>query len=359
VYRDNTSYVIQEGVFAQAEYNRGGLSAFLSGSVSNNTYWKVDRFYYDNGTSAKGRFPGFNVKGGANWNIDERHNVFFNAGYLSRAPYMDGGYFTSLQTSNNVNAGAVNEKSMSVEVGYGFRSGFLTANVNAYFTRWMDRTTVRAYGNDYNAFVNLRGIDARHTGVELDLVARLTSALELTGMLSLGDWIWDSKATGYIYDANGQPSDGNNVVEEFGPDHKPITIDMRGVRVGNSAQTTFSVGARYRLPFGVSLWADYVHFARNWADYSIEIPSPGGDYKYHTPWMIPAAGIVDAGAGWAFDLGRMKATLTANVNNVLDQEYISDARDLNPRVAGTHDWRDVAVMYGFGRTWTLGLKIAF
>jgi outer membrane receptor protein involved in Fe transport len=361
VYRDNTGYVVQEGVFAQAEYNRNGLSVFLSGSVSNSTYWKEDRFYYagDEQTSKKTNFPGFSVKGGANYNISDRHNVFFNAGYLSRAPYMDGGYFTSIHTSNNINRDAVNEKSMSVEVGYGFRSSFLTANLNAYFTKWMDRTMVRAYGSDYNALVNLRGVDARHQGVELDVVARLTQNLELTGMLSLGDWIWDSKATGYVYDANGQPSDGNNPVEEFGPDHLPITIDMRGVRVGNSAQTSFSLGARYKLPGGVSLWADYVHYARNYADYSIEIPSPGGEYKYHTPWMIPAAGIVDAGAGWTFSFGGMKATLTANVNNLLDQEYISDARDLNPRVTGAHDWRDVAVMYGFGRTWTIGLKVNF
>jgi outer membrane receptor protein involved in Fe transport len=272
---------------------------------------------------------------------------------------MDGGYFTSISTGNNVNRDAVNEKSMSFEAGYGFRSGFLTTNLNAYYTRWMDRTMVRAYGNDYNAFVNLRGIDARHTGVELDLTARLTSALELTGMLSLGNWVWDSKATGYIYDANGQPSDGNNVVEEFGPDHKPITIDMRGVRVGNSAQSTFAAGARYDFGRGLLLWADYVHHARNYAGYRIEIPNPGSEYTYHTPWMIPAAGVVDAGAGYTFPLGSMKAALTVNVNNLLNQEYIADAIDLNPRVEGTHEWTGAAVMYGFGRTWTVALKVMF
>lgn len=245
-------------------------------------------------------------------------------------------------------------------MGYGFRSRFLKANLNVYHTRWMDRTMVRAYGNEYNAFVNLQGVDARHRGIELDFRTHLALGLELTGMLSLGDWIWDSRTTAYIYDADGQPSDGNNTVEEFGPDHKPITIDLRDVRVGNSAQTTWSAGANYTFDFGLRLWATYLHRARNYADYNIEIPTPGNSYVYHTPWKIPEAGIIDGGAGYTFRVGNIKGALTANVNNLLNQEYIADARDLAPRVVGSHDWRkDVMVMYGFGRTYTVGLKISF
>jgi outer membrane receptor protein involved in Fe transport len=218
---------------------------------------------------------------------------------------------------------------------------------------------VRAFGNDYNAFVNLRGINARHRGFELDMVARLTPQLRLTGMVSLGDWIWNSKTEGYIYDANGQPSDGNNVVEEFSPNHRPIAIDMRGVKVGNSAQTTFSLGARYNFGDAIRLWADYVHYADNYADYNIEIPNAGNTFTYHTPWKIPAAGVLNTGAGYNFNMGMMRATLTANVNNLLNQEHITDALDLTPRVAGAHDWTNVTVMYGFGRTYTIGLKVMF
>ena len=47
VYRDYDGYVMQEGVFAQAEYNKDKLSAFLAGSVSNTGYWRYDRLYYD------------------------------------------------------------------------------------------------------------------------------------------------------------------------------------------------------------------------------------------------------------------------------------------------------------------------
>lgn len=47
VYRDYDGYAMSEGVFAQAEYNKDKLSAFLAGSISNTGYWRYDRFYYD------------------------------------------------------------------------------------------------------------------------------------------------------------------------------------------------------------------------------------------------------------------------------------------------------------------------
>lgn len=360
VYRDNTGYVVQEGVFSQAEYNKDKLSVFISGSVSNSTYWKVDRFYYtkENEKSEMKSFLGFNVKGGANYNLTEEHNVFFNTGYLSRAPFMSGGYFTSIHTSNNVNKNAINEKLFSAELGYGYRSRFFTANLNVYYTKWMDRTTVRTFGNDQNAFVNLSGLDARHQGIELDFVLKPVHNLEITGMVSLGDWIWDSKTKGYIYDAYGQPTNNGN--EPVAPeDQLPVTIDMKGVKVGNSAQTTFAAGASYRLLDGLTVGADFTFYADNYADYAIEVPDAGGTYKYNTPYKVPNAGLLDLRANYRFKIGPFDANLMGNVNNALDQVYISDSRDLNPRKEGAHDWKQVAVMYGFGRTYTTTLKVKF
>lgn len=359
VYRDNTGYVVQEGVFSQAEYNKDKLSVFISGSVSNSTYWKIDRFYYskENEKSEVKSFLGFNVKGGANYNLTEEHNVFFNTGYLSRAPFMSGGYFTSIHTSNAVNKNAINEKLFSAELGYGYRSRFFTANLNVYYTKWMDRTTVRSFGNDQNAFVNLSGLDARHQGIELDFVLKPTHRLEITGMVSLGDWIWDSRAQGFVYDSYGQPSDGNSPVAP--EDQKPITIDLKGVKVGNSAQTTFATGASYRLLDGLTVGADFTFYADNYADYAIEVPDIGGTYKYNTPYKVPNAGLLDLRANYRFKIGPFDANLMGNVNNALDQVYISDSRDLNPRTEGVHSWKQVAVMYGFGRTYTTTLKVKF
>lgn len=361
VYRDNTGYVSQNGVFSQAEYNKDALSVFLAGSFSGNTYWKKDRYYYAKGNqkSPTKTFLGFTVKGGANYNLTEEHNVFFNTGYISRAPFMSGGYFTNIHTSNAVNKDAINEKLFSAEVGYGYRSKYLSANLNVYYTKWMDKTMVSTLGNDQNAFINMSGINARHQGIELDFVAKPVRNLELTGMISIGDWIWDSKATGYAYNAMGLPTNtGNDVVSEA--DHKPVYVDMKGVRVGNSAQNTFAVGANYKMfNESLTLGLDYTHYAENYADYKIQMPNSGGTYKYYTPWKIPSAGVLDARASFKFKMGTFDATLIGNVNNVLDQVYISDAIDYNARTQDGGNWENVGVMYGFGRTYTATLKVRF
>ncbi|SHE40128.1 TonB-dependent receptor [Dysgonomonas macrotermitis] len=362
VYRDNTGYVSQNGVFSQAEYNKEALSVFLSGSLSTSTYWKKDRYYYSkaNQKSDSKTFLGFNVKGGANYNLTEEHNVFFNTGYISRAPFMSGGYFTNIHTSNAVNKDAINEKLFSAEVGYGYRSKYLSANLNLYYTKWMDKTMVSTLGNDRNSFVNMSGINARHQGIELDFVAKPIRNLEITGMVSLGDWIWDSKATGYAYNNMGQPTnDGNNPLAE-GEEHKAFFVDMKGVRVGNSAQTTFAAGASYKM-FNEKLTVglDYTHYSDNYANFKIEMPNAGGTYKYYSPWKIPSAGVLDARANYKFKIGTLDATISGNINNVLNQEYISDALDYNARTEGGSSWENVGVMYGFGRTYTASLRVRF
>ncbi|MDU1904233.1 MAG: TonB-dependent receptor plug domain-containing protein [Dysgonomonas sp.] len=360
IYRDNTGYVLQEGVFSQAEYNKDALSVFLSGSLSNHTYWKKDRFYYSKQyeKSPTKSFLAYTVKGGANYNLDEQHNVFFNTGYISRAPFMSGGYFASIHTSNAVNRNAVNEKLFSGEVGYGFKSSFLTANLNLYYTKWMDKTMVKTFGTERDAFVNMKGVDAVHKGIELEFVTKPFHNLELKGMISIGDWKWDSNAQGYIYNNQGQPTnDGNKVVTEA--EHLPVSIDLKGVKVGNSAQTTFSLAASYRVFDNLFVGADYTHYSNNYADYSLEIPNAGQTYKYYTPWKIPSAGIMDVNARYTFKFAGLDASISGNINNVLNQEYISDAKDYKARVDGGSTWEDVGVFYGFGRTWTTTLKVRF
>ena len=46
--------------------------------------------------------------------------------------------------------------------------------------------------------LNMAGVNAKHMGVELDLKFRPFRWLDVTGMVSVGDWKWDSNATGYF-----------------------------------------------------------------------------------------------------------------------------------------------------------------
>lgn len=144
VNRNYDGYTAQEGIYAQGEYTLldKRMNIVLAGALNNNTYWRRDFYYYDkaNERSKTKNFLGGTIKGGINYNIDRRNNVFFNAGYISRAPFFSGGVFLSAQRSNIVNPDAVNEKTYSFEVGYGFHSPKLAIDVNGYYTKWLDKT---------------------------------------------------------------------------------------------------------------------------------------------------------------------------------------------------------------------------
>lgn len=369
VYRDNTGYVVQEGVFTQVEYNKEALSVFAAGSLSNNTYWKVDRFYYEEGNqkSEVKNFLGYTAKGGANYNLTSQHNVFANIGFMSRAPFMSGGYFNSIHTSNTVNEDAVNEKSFSTELGYGFRSRALTANLNGYYTKWIDKTMIRSFGSSGNeTFVNLTGVNAVHMGVELEMVYKPVRNLDINLMLSFGDWTWDSNAKGYGYNKMGQPigingeavdKDGNAIIEHSS-NHAYIEANLKGVKVGNSAQTICSFGFKYKLIESLSIGSDVIYHDNNYANFNIAANS--GKTDYYTPWKIPAYAKWNLNAVYRFKMAGFNASLIGNINNVLDQAYIADAKDFTVTSDKPKDWRkDVGVMYGFGRTYTISLKANF
>ena len=64
--------------------------------------------------------------------------------------------------SNETNPDAVNEKVFTFELGYGFRSSWLDANVNLYRTSWMDKTLANFFERTGNRCGCLTGLDALH-----------------------------------------------------------------------------------------------------------------------------------------------------------------------------------------------------
>jgi outer membrane receptor protein involved in Fe transport len=51
--------------------------------------------------------------------------------------------------------------------------------------------------------------------------------------------------------------------------------------------------------------------------------------------------------------------LNGVINNLLDQEYITDAQDLTPTTSASDEWKNTAVLYGFGRTYSISLRVRF
>lgn len=370
VYRDYEGRTNQEGVYAQAEYTMFDkkLNLVLSGSLSNTGYERIDHFYYDEEHAKSGmyNFLGGTAKFGANYNIDRHHNVFANVGYISRAPFFANGVFLQQATSNATNPDPVNEKVFSVEAGYNFRSRIFSATLNAYYTKWLDKTAVRGgsieqgeHAGDRYA-MNLTGVDARHMGIEFNCTFVPTKWLELTGMVSLGDYIWDSNAKGYFYNQLGQPlknSAGDIASGVMAEDHAWGVLNQKGIKVGGSAQTTAAIGATFRPFKGFRIGADWKVSDRNYSDYSINTPSFNNTITVHKPWRIPWGNQLDLNASYRFDIGGVSATLYGNVHNLFNYNYVVDAYSDS---AVDANWENIyGVFYSFGRTFSMKLRVNF
>lgn len=351
------------GGFGQLEYTDGVISAFVQGAISNQGFQRIDYFnYLDSDPDQESdweNFLGGNIKGGINYNINEKNNVFFNTGYYSRQPKFDGVFID--YNSNAVNEDARNEKVFGLELGYGFRSKYFNANVNLYRTTWKDRyETVSAYfdidntpdnsNDDVQGSANVQGIEEVHMGVEVDFVAKPLPSLSINGMVSIGDWEYGGNVTGRAYD-------GNTYIGDI-----PLYLD--GVKVGDAAQFTSRLGVTYRPVNGLSIYSNWDHMANLYAQIdatSFDTPDNQGSLE------LPAYDLFDGGASYRFDLkeglGFNGISIGFNVNNIFDKTYISESWDNIHASEGDDTWEGIStsnrVYFGWGRSWNATLSLTF
>ncbi|REE83509.1 outer membrane receptor protein involved in Fe transport [Lutibacter oceani] len=336
----NDGEVGWQGLFTQLEYDRDNVAGFISAAVSNTSYKRIDYFQYlpGNQETDKYNFTGFSVKGGANYNINDQHNVFANVGYFEKAPGFDAVF---LQFDNDhINADAENQKIFSTELGYGFRGATFAANVNIYRTEWKDRTLTRGFQNPDGSFnsANILGVNAIHQGAEFDFTYRPGNKLSIIGMLSLGDWTWDNDVTNVqIFDEE------QNLVQT-------VDLFIAGLKVSDAAQTTASLGFDYELMDKTNFTVDFNYFADLYARYD---PNSRGSVGPQA-WKAPNYTTFDMSVRHGFKIGDLDATLIGRMNNVFDTQYIADATDGNGSVDET-----ALVWYGYGRTFNVSAKIKF
>ena len=366
VFRDYDSHINQQGVFAQLEYSKDNkYSAFVSGTLSNSTYWRYDRFYYDeaHAESDAANFISGSIKGGFNYNFNAHNNAFFNIGYISRAPYFSGGVFLMAQSSNVINNDAVNEKAFSFELGYGFHHRIWKIDFNAYYTKWMDKTTMRSgYMNDNTDYYSMQmtGVNAIHKGLELDVAVKPVYWLEMKGAFSLGDWRWANNATAYFYNSANEPlanlSTGAVASAVGADDHLKFTLNQDNIHVGGSAQTTAAFTANFAVMPQMSIGATLNYYGRLYADYAMPSYGGSGEITLNEPWKVPDAAQLDLNARYDFKVGTCMASIIGNVYNVFDYEYIQDAF-----YDGTNSgWQNAyRIFYSYGRTFSVKLKLTF
>jgi hypothetical protein len=352
VQYDETGEILWTGLFAQVEYAKSNLSAFLSGSLSANFYrWHNPGAPYDNKdregnvvfpelqgktVSEWVNFLPWSVKAGASYKLGRYHSVFANGGYFTRAPFFNSTFVSyTIQT----NPDAKVERVATAELGYQFASNVFNLTFNGYYTLWLDKGMVRR--SQTGEVFNILGINARHMGLELEATYRPSTRLNIKAMGSLGDWIWQDNVNADIINENQDKTERQ-------------TLYIGGTHVGNSAQMTAALGIDWEMLKNLRVGGDVNWFGKNFADFD---PIRRVDVKHDgkEAWQMPDYYTVDLQLSYRFDLGdKIRATVYGNVNNLLDTWYIADARN-----GDGNDARSALVYYGFGRTWSAGLKFNF
>ena len=367
----NDGEVLWYSGFGQVEFTKNNFSAFVQGSVSNQAYRRIDNFVVDGVTTQQGQVVnrktsfknliGYNVKGGANYNINENHNVFANVGFYSKQPFMNAVYPNNQQV---VNPNLTNEKIFSAEVGYGFRSPKFNANLNLYRTEWKDRWMRignQTFGS-VRGYSEINGITQVHMGVEVDATYKPVKFIELQGMFSYGDYRYKGNATGADFDESNNPiSGGGNT-----------TLYLDKVKVGGSGnssipQLTASLGATVKPISDLSIYGTWrfvgnLYSAVNTNDYKTVARQEQGALR------LPDYNLLDLGVSYKLRLRERSQYFTfgANVYNVIDTYYISDAstslHDGDPDATGIkYKGIDTGnkVFFGAGRTWSASVAFNF
>lgn len=377
---NNEGEVLWYGGFGQIEYSNKNLSAFFQGSISNQGFQRIDHFIVDGVTPSKEGIQmkkktgfenmlGYNVKGGANYNINENHNVFANAGYYERQPFFNSVYRGN---QNIVSPNNTNEKILGLELGYGFRSGAFNANLNLYRTDWKDvykRTSTMTDSNRTQYYADITGLREIHQGIEVDASYKASNILSLNGMFSLGDWFYRGTANAGVFS-----NETGKAYTPVGQTSNEFTLLLDNVKVGEAAQMTAALGLTLEPVSNLKFDANWRFVDQLYAKLDVfAFSNPTTAAK--GALQLPSYHLFDLGLSYKLNIGNGQAfTFRGNVYNLFDTTYIAEsetnihASDTMRNSTQTYQqagttYKGIAtankVFFGYGRTWNASVTFSF
>lgn len=299
--------------FTQLEKSINKFDIFASANVSRIQMYRVGNYWSgDYETNSLGRsdsrvFNNYNIKAGLNYRMSGRQSAFFNIGRFTRAPFFRNS-FEDARYSNTFLRGLKNETVNAIEAGYSYRVSRLQVNANLYYTQWNDKALIESFVDGQSGqevYYSITGQGAVHKGIELAARYEVFPGLELRGMASKGDWEWSKNVSAAVTNSQGSVI-GN------------VNIFTKGLKVGNSAQTTAFIGAHYKR-----LKDTYFGFRFNYFGDLYELYDPstrtseGGQVR-----KLPDYTVLDVYAGYYFEISGMRARASANVHNLLNKRFI-------------------------------------
>lgn len=356
---DSSEWINYQGLFGQAEYATNSFSAFFQGAVSNQSYQKEENFRANGEKSKKINRIGYNLKGGASVNLNEENQLFANAGYYSRQPFLDNIFDYNEITQRDADPNMAgfqkveNEIITGLEAGYRFKQGRTTVNINAYYTKWENKFDSGSGRFDKFMFdltpdeandPKLRVIEASyrlpditriHKGLELDFNSKITSKFKVRGFFTYNDFKYDDKTSITLVRTD------NNTVKELG------VFSLKNIYVGEAPMVTSGLGTEFEVVKNLSFNVDANYYGKLYGVVDIKrlIDRLNANEAYQAEKLKPYA-TVDLGLSYTIDFGGKDLKLRANVYNVFNNKYLS-RRD------------NFGYYYGNGTTWNTSIRYEF
>ncbi len=356
------------GGFAQTEYSNNGLSVYgmVGYSVINYNYFNHFKKTSDGNNLEvnTGNIDGLQVKGGANYLINQNVNVFANLGYVSKVPIFDA----VINDRNGVKAeDPKNEKFQAIEAGANFFStdNSLKARFSGYYTDWKDRTKnvsiVNQDGTEGITFIT--GMEQVHAGLELDVQYKPISMLEIGFAGSLADWR-------YSKDVEGTYKSYDNGVEET----KKETYYVKDLKVGDAPQTqaVLSLGVFPVKDMMIQLMVrHYRDFYADWDPFTRNKLEEDADGNRIQTWKAPNYTLMDLNFYYDLPLkSKYGVSIFGHVFNLTDALYVQDAvdnsrynaykvKDADGNQINSHTAATAEVFLGMPRRFNVGVKLKF
>ncbi|MFI1744956.1 carboxypeptidase-like regulatory domain-containing protein [Thalassobellus sediminis] len=381
--------------YVQAQFKYNKVDFYASANVANTQYQREGLFQnesFANNSLGKGEslsFLGMGLKAGTTYKISGKHIIDLNAGYITKAPSIRNSYSNS-RSNHNIVPNITEEKIMSFDASYIYRSAIVKAKLTGFYTMLKDANEISFFfadgignviaesgtqqsGNDDTEFIQeiLQGVDKNHLGAELGIEAQVTTTIKLKGAVAYGQYTYANNPDLYL---SSDRFENVYLGKSYLKDYK--------LAVG--PHQAYSVGFEYRDPdywwFGATVnffdktYIDISPLTRTNNFYTDVDGQPFIDYDEVIAKDLLKQEAFDnymsvnltGGKSWL--VGGYYIGLFASVNNLLDEVYktggfeqgrnanyrqLRDDKALDKPVFGSKYW------YGRGATYFLNLNVRF
>jgi iron complex outermembrane receptor protein len=348
-----TNTVNWAGSYLQADYSTEKFSANVVAGVTANQYGYTNHFRMDangNETVTQSSFiAGGQAKGGLKYFFNENVSAYGNAGYVSKNPIFDG---VIDDYDGTLFEGRPNEIFQSAEFGAEYASSNFALKAGYYHTLWLNRSRTstiidQATGDDILVYIT--GLNARHSGLELEASYKFSKQLRLDLGASFADWVYTDNVIGTSRDANGEPRSTED------------TYYVKGLYVGDAPQNQVMSTVTYSPLKDVNFKASYRWYGKHYAAFNPFDVQDESDEGVQV-WRAPSYGVVDLHVNAKVaEFGGNSLVVFGHVFNATNAIFIQDALNNSPYNAVDKESKaqDAEIFLGLPRNFNVGVRYNF